>query len=537
MVKLELPRMNESVLPSDEAAGQKKELVRKKRKLSTTMSFYIGGEILKVSGLVFLVLEVVHGSVFTIQAIREYGFDLFMILPLFWQTFAYALYHSIPISLLFGSSLVFGRLIADREVIAMRSFGISNRQLVMAPLIIGLVFTVSAYFINGYLVPEIRYAKRNLGQVFLDKLEYLGQGWNKRIQLGKKTTIHVSRYSNENLYDISIFSESTDNLGLGGMFKSSLDEQSHLSPEKKREIEGILSFPFIVHAQSGEIKRAKISPAEPNSVELQPEGAEGATGIELVLKGVTFFVDVSYIENAGSSKKEKSEGDKGVEFDPSEFDKLVQSNPWEGILNKHHFMKVTLERLPVQPRSRIKARVHKDMPNPMIREEIAKRRVRHLEWKNKPYPVRSDFETDKAYEEGVVAHEIMVKSSKRAYLSADSDYHRRLSYAGICFMFPLATCLLALVLNSTNRLLPFFIGVGICCAVFFPLEMQGRNLAKAWGGSWILAQAGNIGLLAVCFLVYLKLENKITFFWERPKKRPASSDPSAQNVAEESSDD
>lgn len=509
MVKLELPPRRDD-LRSAGPPHSRAETIRKKRRLSRTLSIYIGSEILKVSGLVFLVLEVVHGSVFTIQAIREYGFDLFMILPLFWQTFAYALYHSIPISLLFGTSLVFGRLIADREIVAMRGFGISSVQLLAAPLILGLAFTFSAYFINGYLVPEIRYAKRNLGQVFLDKLDYLGQGWNKQIQLGKKTTIHISRYSNQQLFDISIFTESTDNLGLGGLLRDSAEESGELTPGSRETLEGVLSIPFIVHARYGEIRRS-----EP--------GSDGGSGLELVLENVSFLVDNTYLSQAdidpmGGPEEARPAADLPEEIPGPEEAKLRP-------LSEHHFLRVTLERLPIRPRSSQKARGHKDMPNPMIREEIAIRREKYRELVASAEPTAADFPDPAALSEARETRLLAIRRAKHGYLSADSDYHRRLSYAGICFFFPLTTTLLALLLNSGNRLLPFFIGVSVCCAVFFPLELQGRNLAKAVGGSWFLAELGNLALVGISIFALLRLENRFPFRRRRgPRGRKREAD-------------
>ena len=83
---------------------------------------------------------------------ERYNLHLPLALPVMWYTAAGLLSDSLPLALMFASSLVYGRLVADREIMAARSFGMSNRKILLPVLILAVAFTASGYFINGDLV-------------------------------------------------------------------------------------------------------------------------------------------------------------------------------------------------------------------------------------------------------------------------------------------------------------------------------------------------------------------------------------------------
>ncbi len=426
-----------------------------KHRSSRLLASYIGAEILKTSLLVFLILELVHGSILTIQAVRGHGFDLVLLFPIFWRIFAYAIYHSMPIALLFGTCLVFGRLIADQEILAARSFGISHLQILTAPLALGLFFATVGFFINGHLVPELRFTKRNIGKLFLDQLQYIGDGWNKRISISRESLVHIGHHSGGVLYDLVILAENPGKLGLGALAEQ-LDEElgprsAEAAPNTPAErpagdLENILSFPFVLHAAEGAVVSAEHIGATTEVADFYLE-----------LRGVDIYLQQRFFESSSKSR----------------------------FLNH-----IAFETLPIPIMLDDRKRSVKDMPNPMLVREIRTRQQIYEE----------------SYEELQASDSAAARQAQRNYRSARSEYHRRLAYAGISLFFPLTAALLALALNSANRLLPFFIGVILNCAVFFPLEMHGRELGRSLGNPWFFGQLGNLALLLVSLGLFVWLE-------------------------------
>ncbi len=75
----------------------------------------------------------------------------------FWA--ADTLPHLLPISLLFGTVLVFARASQDRELTAVRAAGISPRVVMTPALLVGLAFSAVDGWAMHYVVPHAHYAK------------------------------------------------------------------------------------------------------------------------------------------------------------------------------------------------------------------------------------------------------------------------------------------------------------------------------------------------------------------------------------------
>lgn len=228
---------------------------------------YLSGEILKIFLLTFTCFEVIYGAIVAIKAVREYSFDLFMIVPILKSTFAYELYFAIPVALLFATALVFGRLVADQEVAAFRSLGFSNLQLLQAPLALGLLLCVSCYFINGYLVPDAKKQIGNADQLILSQMQYLGEGWNKKFVLGRRSgnTLLIKYYNKSRLQHLIMYIENPSKLQLKGF-----------------EGYEATSFPFVLYARRGEVLEAD----------------EGGPGLFLELRDVNIYFDQDLIDKA-----------------------------------------------------------------------------------------------------------------------------------------------------------------------------------------------------------------------------------------------
>ena len=111
---------------------------------------------------------------------------------------------SIPVSLITSSLLVFGRLSADGEVLAMRASGISIEQMAAGPLLVGLVLTGVCIYINQDLVPRDNYRRREIRNMVttVSPLEMLEEGTFIRDFAG--LTIYIGRKEGDRLADVRI---------------------------------------------------------------------------------------------------------------------------------------------------------------------------------------------------------------------------------------------------------------------------------------------------------------------------------------------
>lgn len=88
------------------------------------------------------------------------GVSFGLILKLFIFMVVYIFKYTIPMALLSGSLLVFGRMSADNEICAMRASGISLLKIMRPALLLGVVVCGFCFFLHHYAIPFSRYHTR-----------------------------------------------------------------------------------------------------------------------------------------------------------------------------------------------------------------------------------------------------------------------------------------------------------------------------------------------------------------------------------------
>lgn len=228
-----------------------------RRRASRSIHAYLGLEVLKSFVVVVLGLELVLGVIFCFGAVRDFGVDLEVLLPLLLPALAAYLDAAIPVSLLFATALAYGRLIADREIAALKAFGFSYLELSLAPAAIGACLAAVVLVLNFHIIPGLRFARDNLGGVIVEQLRYLGEGSNQSFDF-KGFTIWVERFQGEKLEGIFIGTEGGDPLGIKGLE----------GPEARGAVKS-RSYPLYLYAEEGEVV-ARPGPRGPEvSVELR----------------------------------------------------------------------------------------------------------------------------------------------------------------------------------------------------------------------------------------------------------------------------
>ncbi|MCH2581706.1 MAG: LptF/LptG family permease [Planctomycetes bacterium] len=176
----------------------------RRRRVPWTIGRYVGMEAIRVVILCLLLVSLLYCAMVTFQTIRS-GIQFAFIWPFLIKTFAYPLFFSLPLALLAGVTLAYGRMTADLEVAAIRYHGASHLQMFGPVLVLALACGGLGYYLNGWVIPEIHFEKNNLQQYIIRQLESLGSGVNRTILLPKGSgSLFVGQYNGADLKRVQI---------------------------------------------------------------------------------------------------------------------------------------------------------------------------------------------------------------------------------------------------------------------------------------------------------------------------------------------
>ena len=102
------------------------------------------------------------GAIYKTIDILSRGIDVGTVLTFFFNNIPYTLSYSIPISVLFATLLLFGRLSADSELSAMKSGGLSLWQISSPLILLALGLSLLCLVNNTLIYPNTQYANRSL---------------------------------------------------------------------------------------------------------------------------------------------------------------------------------------------------------------------------------------------------------------------------------------------------------------------------------------------------------------------------------------
>ena len=407
---------------------------------------HVAFEILKTFSFSLLVLELSYSLFISIMVAERYNLDLPLALPVMWYTAAGLLSDSLPLALMFASSLVYGRLVADREIMAARSFGMSNRKILLPVLILGVAFTASGYFINGYLVPLMKHKRNNVSSLLIDQFRALGKGQNRDF-----------RFGNLNLWIMEHEGRKLKGVFVGPRADSDSDEI--LSQEKLDELD-LVSYPYCIYAGEGTIlfpdelrfRNASAEASRPLEAPAGPQPQSLAGHIIIELRNVSIFYSSELHPGGSSSFFQRMHLDQWtITFDPASKARRAKKgkelNNWE------------LGSLLAEARSGSSGEGGGRSPREVGRLEL--------------------------------------------------EYHGRFARMLSCGVFALMGGLIALYLNSGNRLLPFFVSCAIVPTVFYSGTAIGQLAGDKGFYPWLFIQAGNVILCAAMAWSLWRLETKV----------------------------
>ncbi|VGO20194.1 LptF/LptG family permease [Pontiella sulfatireligans] len=118
------------------------------------------------------------GAIYKAIDIMAKGFSVAIVWRFFVYNIPYSLAYSIPISALFSTLLLFGRLSSDSEVSAMKSGGLSLWQIASPVIVISIGLSCVCLYNNCVIYPATTYANRQLikGLGVEDPIKLLEEG-------------------------------------------------------------------------------------------------------------------------------------------------------------------------------------------------------------------------------------------------------------------------------------------------------------------------------------------------------------------------
>lgn len=419
-----------------------------------TLHQYVTIELIRVIILGMVLVSLLYTVLVAFQVVRS-GLQLNFVWPLLAKTFAYPLYYSIPIAFLFAVTLVFGRMVSDLEVAALRTHGVSHLQLFTPVFVLAAVLCGLSTHINGWVVPEIHYEKRNLQAYILKQLESLGSGVNRTLLLPDGAgTLWVGEYEDTNLWRVDI------DLQLRG--------RAHLLPEVQNRLPDQLPAKVKILAREGKL-----------------ELNEARTAVILNLHGVDVLVP-----------------------------EAVQGAT---VANERFHQKFTISQNVVIPLSFApKTPSVKDRTQPELLEQIRRlredvRRMKMFDENHLAYASYHPQESGEAKAEaetsgaGKTSSARSVRALRHRIAKLQTEFYRRLGFSFSTLTFPLVGIALTLLLDRWNRLVPFVLANLVVMGVFYPLLIVGVALGKSGFLPCLAMILPNLAVLALGILLLRKV--------------------------------
>ena len=380
-----------------------------------TVYQYFTVEVIRIFLLGILAVSLLYTALAAYQTVRS-GLQLSFVWPLLTKTFAYPLYYSIPVAFLFAVTLALGRMVSDLEISALRTHGVSYGQLATPILLLGGLLCALSVHLNGWVIPEIHYEKRNLQAYILKQLENLGSGVNRTLLLPDEAgTLWVGEYDGTDLWRIDI--------------DLKIEGRASILPEIRGRLPERLPSKIKILAREGKL-------------ELSPD----RTSVILKLREVDVLVPEPVRESA--------------------------------VANERFHQKFTISKNVVIPISFApKSPGLKDRTQTELRQYIGElredlRRLRIFEKENLAYASHNPDKTG-------AWRARSVGQLRRRIAAARTEFYRRLGFSLSCLTLPLVGIAVALLVESWSRLVPFFLANLVVIGVFYPLLMVGVSLGKS----------------------------------------------------------
>jgi len=137
---------------------------------------YVMGEVFRAFALALLTITCVFVLLTVMTKASQVGLGPAEILKLVPYMIPPSLPYTVPVSLLFASTVVYGRLASDNEVVAVKTAGLSALVLIWPTIVMGLVLSLALSYLTATAIPRASHLGRkvifaNIEDLFYKKLK------------------------------------------------------------------------------------------------------------------------------------------------------------------------------------------------------------------------------------------------------------------------------------------------------------------------------------------------------------------------------
>lgn len=120
-----------------------------------TLYKFVFGELLKLLLTTLLVLVAVMSFGFAIPTITDGLLDALQVGKLVLYLMPMMLPYAAPIAASFSATVVYFRMVSDNEITACSALGISYFQILLPPLIVGLLLMGTMFYLSNWVIPDV----------------------------------------------------------------------------------------------------------------------------------------------------------------------------------------------------------------------------------------------------------------------------------------------------------------------------------------------------------------------------------------------
>lgn len=357
-------------------------------------------------------------------------FNVLSIVGLFPLLVPTSLAYTVPVSMMIATVLTFGRLTAEREILAMRTSGVHLGRVVTPALLLGLVLAAGAFYINSTVIPYCARMQTKVKQdafskflasfdrgVKLTSFDRFQLAWAKRDAAGRMQGIAFMRLSEKGAREESLLADS------GRLWIDEATNRLHLEMkdvdwaiDRDREPGASLpaSPPAASSGKKAERAAAAAPPPKPKALS-SPEVPPSAPALDTEIDGV------SSIRSAAQNPL----------------------RPRESGLVSTRFASLSLS-------YSLDELFEPDRRAPKLRER----------------PTHS------------LRDERAAATTPARHAELDTEIQRRSATSFACFAFALIGAPLGILVRKGNRLVAFFVSFLVISLVYYPLSMAGEALGS-----------------------------------------------------------
>src|SRR5688572_28475837 len=144
--------------------------------MSRTLFLYVFKDLLRIFVLTTGALAGIMSFGGLLRPLTEHGLDAAQVGKVLTYFLPAMMTYSLPISALFATTVVYGRLAADNELTACRAAGISYRSIAAPAMVLGLTVAITSLLFLCFIVPNFslkveRVVYSNLAQLIANQIE------------------------------------------------------------------------------------------------------------------------------------------------------------------------------------------------------------------------------------------------------------------------------------------------------------------------------------------------------------------------------